>query len=101
VFLVSDGEDISTTELLQRMARALDRPSWIMPVPAPLLTFAAAALGQRAATSRLTDSLQVDIGKTRDLLDWAPRKSVGEGLRQTARSFKSVDLALDPIARSA
>ena len=56
VFLVSDGEDISTAELLQRMAQALGRPSWIMPVPAPVLTFAAAALGQRALISRLTNS---------------------------------------------
>jgi nucleoside-diphosphate-sugar epimerase len=101
VFLVSDGEDISTTELLQRMARALGRPSWIMPVPAPLLTFAAAALGQRAVTSRLTDSLQVDTGKTRQLLGWVPHSSVDEGLRQTARSFQSAAVALDPIARSA
>jgi nucleoside-diphosphate-sugar epimerase len=101
VFLVSDDEDISTTELLQRMAQALGRTSRNMPVPAPVLTLAAAALGRRAFTSRLTDSLQVDIGKTRELLGWAPRKSVAEGLRQTARSFQSADLALDPIARSA
>jgi len=101
VFLVSDGEDISTAELLQRMAQALGRPSWIMPVPAPVLTFAAAALGQRALTSRLTASLQADIGKTRDLLGWAPHRSVSEGLWQTARSFQRMDLTLDPIARSA
>jgi nucleoside-diphosphate-sugar epimerase len=101
VFLVSDGEDISTTELLERMAQARGRTSWVIPVPAPLLKFAATALGQRDVTSRLTDSLQVDIGKTRDLLGWAPRISVDEGLRRTARSFQRLDLALDPIARSA
>lgn len=101
VFLVSDDEDISTTELLQRMAQALGRASWNMPVPAPVLTLAAAAIGRRAFTSRLTDSLQVDIGKTRELLGWAPRKCVAEGLRQTAHAFQSADLALDPIARSA
>jgi nucleoside-diphosphate-sugar epimerase len=102
VFLCSDGEDMSTTELLQRMAKELGRPSRMMPVPAQLLTIAAAALRRREVTSRLTDSLQVDIGKTRELLGWAPRKSVSEGLRQTARSFQRLDdLALDPIARSA
>jgi nucleoside-diphosphate-sugar epimerase len=101
VFLVSDDEDVSTTELLQRMAQALGRTSWNMPVPTPVLTLAAAALGRRAFTSRLTDSLQVDIGKTRELLGWAPQKGVAEGLRQTARSFQSADHALDPIARSA
>lgn len=101
VFLVSDGEDVSTAELLQRIAQALGRASWVLPVPAPLLKFAAAALGRREITGRLTDSLQVDIGKTRELLGWAPRKSVEEGLQQTARSFRRLDLALDPVARSA
>jgi nucleoside-diphosphate-sugar epimerase len=101
IFLCSDGQDMSTTELLQHMARALGQPSRMMPVPAPLLTFAAAALGRREVTSRLTDSLQVDIGKTRDLLGWVPRVSVSEGLQQTARSVPRLDLALDPIARTA
>jgi UDP-glucose 4-epimerase len=102
VFLVSDGEDISTTELFKKMAQALGRPSLIMPLPGPLVTLAAAAIGQRAVVSRLTDSLQVDVAKTRALLGWEPRKSVNEGLRQTARYFRSPDLyLLDRQARSA
>ena len=102
VFLVSDGEDISTTELFKMMARALGRPSLIMPLPAPLVTLAAAAIGQRAVVSRLIDSLQVDVAKTRTLLGWEPRRSVSEGLRQTARYFQSPDLyLLDRQARSA
>jgi nucleoside-diphosphate-sugar epimerase len=102
VFLVSDGEDISTTELFRMMAQALGRPSLIMPLPAPLVTLAAAAIGQRAVVSRLTDSLQVDVAKTRALLAWEPRKSVSEGLRQTARYFRRPDLYfLDRQARSA
>jgi UDP-glucose 4-epimerase len=102
VFLVSDGEDISTTELFKMMAQALGRPSLIMPLPASLVALAAAAIGQRAVASRLTDSLQVDITKTRALLGWVPRKSVSEGLRQTARSFQKPDLhLLDRRARSA
>lgn len=99
VFLVSDGEDISTTELFKKMALALGRPSWMMPLPTPLLNLGAAMIGQRAITSRLTDSLQVDVTKTRELLGWEPRKSVSEGLRQTARSFQRLDL--DPVAQSA
>ena len=101
VFLVSDCEDISTTELLRRMAKALGRTSWMMPVPTPVLNLAAAAVGQRAVTSRLTDSLQVDISKTRKLLGWAPRVSVSEGLRLTASAFLQANAALDPLARSA
>jgi len=101
VFLVSDGEDISTTELFKKMAQALGRPSWIMPLPAAFLTMAAAAIGQRAIASRLTDSLQVDVTKTRELLGWTPRENITEGLRQTARSFQRLDVGLDREAKSA
>lgn len=99
IFLVSDGEDISTTELFRKMAHALGRPSWMMPLPAPLLNLAATMIGQRAITSRLTDSLQVDVTKTREMLGWTPRKDISEGLRQTARSFQRLDL--DQVVRSA
>ena len=101
VFLVSDCEDISTTELLRRMAKALGRTSWMMPVPASVLNLAAAAVGQRAVVSRLTDSLQVDISKTQKLLGWAPRVSVSEGLCLTARAFLRSNEAPNPLARSA
>jgi UDP-glucose 4-epimerase len=102
VFLVSDGEDISTTELFKMMAQALGRPSLIMPLPASLVTLAAAAIGRGALATRLTDSLQLDFTKTRALLGWVPRKSVSEGLWQTARCFQRPDLyLLDRQARSA
>jgi UDP-glucose 4-epimerase len=101
IFLVSDGEDISTTELFRKMAEALGRPSRIMPLPASFLTLAAAAIGQRAIASRLTESLQVDVTKTRELLGWTPRKSITEGLQQTAHSFQRPRVGLDREARSA
>jgi nucleoside-diphosphate-sugar epimerase len=101
VFLVSDGEDVSTTELLRKMARALGRPSLIVSVPAPLMSLAAAAIGLRGIASRLTESLQLDVTKTRALLGWMPRENVNEGLRQTARAFQRRDLYLDRQARSA
>lgn len=101
VFLVSDGEDISTTELFRKIALALGRPSLLVPIPAFLLAFAAAALGQSATASRLTDSLQVDVTKTRALLGWAPREDIDGALLQTVRSFQRRDLYLDPQARSA
>jgi nucleoside-diphosphate-sugar epimerase len=101
VFLVSDGEDISTTDLFKGMAEALGRPSRVVPLPASLLSIAAAAIGQRAIASRLTDSLQVDVTKTRELLGWVPRQNVKEGLRQTALAFQRPESVLDPEARSA
>jgi UDP-glucose 4-epimerase len=87
VFLVSDGEDLSTTELLRRMARALNRPARLLPVPGFLLQSGAALLGRRALAQRLCGSLQVNIDKTRQLLGWAPPVSVDEALADAARHF--------------
>ncbi len=86
-FLVSDGEDLSTTELLRRMGVALGKPARLLPVPSWLLEAGAAVLGKQALSQRLCGSLQVDIGKTRELLDWTPPVSVDEALRKTARHF--------------
>ena len=84
VFLVSDGEDLSTTELLRASAHALNVRSRLWPCPALLLTLAAAAVGKRAAAERLCQSLQVDISKARRVLDWAPPYTVEQGLRALA-----------------
>lgn len=81
-FLVSDGEDLSTTDLLRRMARALGKPARLLPVPPSLLKLGAAMVGKPELAQRLCGSLQVDISKTRQLLGWAPPLSVDEGLRR-------------------
>ena len=82
IFLASDGQDLSTTELLQGLAQAMGRTSRLLPIPDALLSFAASALGKRPIADRLLGSLQVDISKTRELLDWTPPISVDEGLRR-------------------
>jgi len=101
VFVVSDGEDMSTTELFRRLAAALGRQSRVMPVPAAFLKAGASVLGRRDVVNRLIDSLQVDCSRTREVLGWKPPISVDHGLRETARSFHRAELALDPVARSA
>lgn len=80
VFLVGDGEDLSTTELLRRSARAMGRSAVLLPIPVPMMESAASLLGKRAVAQRLFGSLQVDISKTRDLLGWRPPVSVDEAL---------------------
>lgn len=87
-FLVSDGEDVSTADLLCRLARAMGVPARLLPVPVWLLEAGAAALGRRAMMQRLCGSLQVDISKTRDLLGWRPPIGVDEGLRRTAAGYR-------------
>lgn len=86
-FLVSDGEDLSTTELLRRMGGALGKRARLLPVPRRLLVAGAGMLGKQALAQRLCGSLQVDISKTRDLLGWTPPVSVDEALRSTAVHF--------------
>lgn len=82
VFLAGDGEDLSTTELLQGVAKAAGVSSQLIPVPASILMFVASLLGKKAVGQRLLNSLQVDISKSRDLLGWKPPLSVEEGLRR-------------------
>jgi nucleoside-diphosphate-sugar epimerase len=87
-FLVSDGEDLSTTELLRRMGQAMGKPARLMPVPPALLKAGAAMVGKPELAQRLCGSLQVDISKTRELLGWNPPISVDEGLRRAAEGFR-------------
>jgi nucleoside-diphosphate-sugar epimerase len=87
VFLISDGEDLSTTELLQRTALAMGRKAWLVPVPQSLLEFVLKIIGKKALAQRLCGSLQIDISKTQELLGWSPLVSVDEQLRKTVSAF--------------
>ena len=81
-FLVSDGEDLSTTQLLQGVAAAMGKPSRLIPVPAGVLQFGATLLGKKAVAQRLLGSLQVDISHTQKCLNWTPPLSVKQGLQR-------------------
>lgn len=85
-FLVSDGKDLSTAELVRGLAAAMGRTPRLLPVPPFVLQTVATALGKRAFAQRLLGSLQVDILKARRVLGWAPPLSVEEGLRQAVAS---------------
>jgi UDP-glucose 4-epimerase len=87
VFLASDGEDISTTDLLRRVGSALGKPARLLPVPGWVLEFSARLIGRQDLTQRLCGNLQVDITKTRELLGWKPPVSMDEGLRKTSQYF--------------
>ena len=87
VFLVSDGNDFSTTELLIEVGKALGTPARLIPIPAGVLKIAAISLGKRNVSQRVLGSLQVDITKTQELLNWEPPVSVEEALLKTANDF--------------
>ena len=84
VFLISDGEDVSTTELLRKVARAFDNPPLLLPIPVSLMTLAAKLIGKGDVANRLFGSLQVDSSKARDLLGWKPVITMDEQLKKTA-----------------
>jgi len=86
-FLVSDGEDLSTAELLIRMSAALGRPARLFHCPPVLLRLGAAMMNRSGIYQRLCGSLQLDITKTRELLGWNPPVSVDEGLRRAVEGF--------------
>lgn len=84
-FLVCDGEDLSTADLLARIGKALNRPARLFAVPVDLLDLVARFLGKRVIAQRLLGSLSVDMNKTCVLLDWSPPISVNEGLRRAVQ----------------
>lgn len=82
IFLAADGEDVSTSELLRRVARAMGQPARLVPVSPALLRGGARLVGKEELARRLLDSLQVDIGLTKEILGWSPPITLDEGLKR-------------------
>lgn len=87
IFMVSDGHDLSTPELLKLMRDEMGLAHRLLPIPVPLLRLAGGLAGKQAMVARLCDSLQVDGGKARQLLGWSPPFSVEAGWRETIAAF--------------
>lgn len=84
-FLISDGQDLSTTELVRGMAQAAGVPARLLPVPVWVLELAGRMVGKGDAVQSLCGNLQVDTSKARSLLGWVPPVSIEEGLRRAMR----------------
>ena len=83
-FLVSDDQDVSTSELLKMMASAFGKKSRLIPVPMGLIQFVANLLGKRAMAQRLCSSLVVDISHTKETLSWKPPVTIEQQLAKIA-----------------
>ena len=88
VFLISDREDLSTTQLLRKIAKAFNKKIFLLPIPVQLMIFLAGLLGRRADAIRLFSSLRVDSSKAKELLDWNPKITMDEQLLKIAKAQK-------------
>jgi len=86
-FLVSDDADVSTSQLLSNIAKAFNVPNRLLPIPSSWFILAAKLIGKPAISERLCGSLQVDVSKTKQLLNWYPRYSSAECMKKTADAF--------------
>jgi UDP-4-keto-D-QuiNAc 4-reductase len=84
-FMISDGEDVSTSELLKRTAKAMSKDISLIPFPLSVLNFLAKIIRKEAALQRLCGTLQVDITKNRQLLGWTPVVGLDVGLLKALR----------------
>lgn len=84
IFLISDGEDISTTELLQKVASAYGKTKYLIPVPVTWMRLLLKVIGKDEMAQRIFDSLQVDTSKAQRLLDWKPVITIEKQLEKVA-----------------
>ena len=87
IFLISDGEDVSTTELIKKTAQAFGKRPVLIPVPVSLMKLAAGLIGREDIATRLFGSLQVDSSKARELLAWKPVITMAQQLQKTADAY--------------
>lgn len=87
-FLVSDGHDVSSAELVQKLAAALGRQPRLFPLPVPAVRWVANKVGRSELAARLYDSFQLDTSKVLRLLGWKPPCSLEDGLQRLASSFR-------------
>jgi len=86
-YLVSDGEDVSTPELIRRIGAASGKRALLLPVPVWIMRIAGRIAGKYDEVERLVGSLTVDISKIRRELEWKPPYTMENGLRETAKWY--------------
>lgn len=88
-FFVSDGEDISTADLVRRIASHMGRSTVLLPVPPELLRLAGKLAGREDDVARLLSPLRVDVGPACSTLGWRPRHTIDDELARCVAAFKA------------
>jgi nucleoside-diphosphate-sugar epimerase len=86
-FLISDGEDISTPELIRKLTRAMEKSSRLFPASVSLIKLISDLIGKSSEAKRLLGNLRVDSSRTRKVLGWSPPFSLDEGLKKTVQWY--------------
>ena len=86
-FLISDGIDLSTPDLIRKLENSMGKSSRLLPVPISILNFIGWVSGRHRDVERLVHSLQVDYSHTKDLLDWKPIQSFENGLLEMTKAY--------------
>ena len=86
-FLVSDGNHLSTPNLIRHLAQFLNTRSILLPIPPSLLRFLGKITGKSSAVERLLGSLVVSNEKIATALNWQPPYSIKQGLTATAKWY--------------
>lgn len=69
-FLISDGNPVSTQDLIQGLCRAMGHRAFLVPVPVSLLRRIASLAGRKADIERLTESLVIDDSRFSETVGW-------------------------------
>ena len=88
IFLISDDSDISTTELLKKIAQAFNKKGYLLPIPVSFLTLLAKLTGNKKIADRIVGSLQIDISKAKHLLHWKPVTTIDKQLKKITETYK-------------
>ncbi|WP_232411419.1 MULTISPECIES: NAD-dependent epimerase/dehydratase family protein [unclassified Methylophilus] len=81
-FLISDDHDVSITELVALIRKALHHAPWLVPIPTSVLKIIFSLLGKRNLNEQLLADLQIDTSKAKQLLNWGPAISFDEGIKR-------------------
>lgn len=87
-FLIADGTDVSTTELIKLLANGMGRATLLLPIPVKLIKIAASLLGKKNLAQQLCGSLQIDISKAQNMLGWMPPVSANNALILTGKQYQ-------------
>ena len=89
LYLVSDGEDISTFELINKVSKFMKINCWQYTFPKVILRYFSKLIGKNNQFSKISESLEIDISKSINILKWKPKYTINEGLKITCKWFLS------------